>query len=308
MQVEPDNSSRIDLDVPHLRPVFSDGTAIFSAFLALFIILMVLSCIGNFTVLLLIVKQKLYKENLTLCLANLMVTHSLQVCLVLPVCLYTRLVQNWVLGEVVCYVLPVISVVITPTVRLSGWSEYFDKDNAGRPPQNYNFIIGSTHKKTFETHLKFVQDLPSHLCLLTLFTGNLIRYGKLLFPQHSRPTPALLLPLCWLVSLLLALPCLPHIQWRLLAAQGPRLVGGQLCLYQEDEYSQGRMVRGTFLLLVTVPVLTSLYLLCRVWWVLTTMERLGSTRATTSESTEVLDNTRDSTDTINSGDNNNDDR
>ena len=106
----------------------------------------------------------------------------------------------------------------------------------------------------------------------------------------------------------MALPCLPHIQWRLLAAQGPRLVGGQLCLYQEDEYSQGRMVRGTFLLLVTVPVLTSLYLLCRVWWVLTTMERLGSTRATTSESTEVLDNTRDSTDTINSGDNNNDDR
>ena len=148
--------------------------------------------------------------------------------------------------------------------------------------------------------------------MLTLFTANLIRYGKLLFPSHSRPTPALLLPLCWLVSLLLVLPYLPHIHWRLLAAPGPRVVGGQLCVAQEEDFPQARMVRGTFLLLLSVPVVTSLYLLCRVWWVLSTMERLGTT-AVTSESREQLD-TRESTgqlsstDTVHSGDNNNDDR
>ena len=106
-----DNSSRIDLDIPHLRPVFSDGGGVLSVCIILFVILILASCIGNLTALLLVVKQKLYKESITLCLANLMVIHSLQVCLVLPFCLYTRLVQNWVLGEALCYMLPVISVI-----------------------------------------------------------------------------------------------------------------------------------------------------------------------------------------------------
>ena len=73
--------------------------------------LILVSCVGNLTSLLVVVKQKLYKESLTLCLTNLMVIHSLQVCLVLPACLYTRLVHNWVLGEALCYILPVISVI-----------------------------------------------------------------------------------------------------------------------------------------------------------------------------------------------------
>ena len=33
------------------------------------------------------------------------------ICLLLPFTLYTRLVQNWVLGEALCYILPVISVI-----------------------------------------------------------------------------------------------------------------------------------------------------------------------------------------------------
>ena len=73
-----------------------------------------------------------------------------------------------------------------------------------------------------------VQDWPPHLLMLILLTGNLIRYGKLLFPSHSRPTAALLLPLCWLVSLLLVLPYLPHIQYRQL-----QLPGGSLALEQQ---------------------------------------------------------------------------
>ena len=94
-----------------------------------------------------------------------------------------------------------------------------------------------------------LQDWPAHLCMLILLTGNLIRYGKLLFPSHSRPRAALLLPLCWVVSLVVVLPCLPHIQYKTLHLPGPRITGGQLCLHEEDDYGQGRLVRGTFLLL-----------------------------------------------------------
>ena len=39
-----------------------------------------------------------------------------------------------------------------------------------------------------------------------------------------------------------------------------RFIGGQMCLYMEDDYIQGRMVRGTFLLLwVDIPKL-------QIWW------------------------------------------
>ena len=39
-----------------------------------------------------------------------------------------------------------------------------------------------------------------------------------------------------------------------------RFIGGQMCLYMEDDYIQGRMVRGTFLLLwVHVAIL-------QIWW------------------------------------------
>ena len=51
---------------------------------------------------------------------------------------------------------------------------------------------------------------------------------------------------------------------------------------------------------LSVPVLTSLYLLCRVWWVLSTMERLGTRQApdttdqvSTTETNLSLENNND---------------
>ena len=111
--MQDDNTTKIDLDVPHLRPLFYQSDGVLAVFLALFILLALVSAASNVSLLLLIVKQKLYKESLTLCLANMMVVHSVEVCVVLPLCVCSRLVQNWVLGEIVCYVLPVITVIIT---------------------------------------------------------------------------------------------------------------------------------------------------------------------------------------------------
>ena len=113
-----DNTTKIDLDVPHLRPLFYLSDGVMAVFLALFVILALVSAASNVSLLLLIVKQKLYKESLTLCLANMMVIHILEVCVVLPLCLCTRIVQNWVLGEIVCYMLPVLTVIIITSITI----------------------------------------------------------------------------------------------------------------------------------------------------------------------------------------------
>ena len=89
-----------------------------AVFLALFVILALVSAASNVSLLLLIVKQKLYKESLTLCLANMLVVHTVEVCVVLPLCVCTRLVQNWVLGQTVCYILPVITVITNYQITL----------------------------------------------------------------------------------------------------------------------------------------------------------------------------------------------
>ena len=115
LEVQDDNTTKIDLDVPHLRPLFYLSDGVTAVFLTLFVILALVSAASNVSLLLLIMKQKLYKESLTLCLANMMVIHTVVVCVVLPLCLCTRLVQNWVLGEIVCYMLPVITVIIIIT-------------------------------------------------------------------------------------------------------------------------------------------------------------------------------------------------
>ena len=60
--------------------------------------------------------------------------------------------------------------------------------------------------------IQFLPYLPYHLPNYHIF-----RYGKLLFPTHSRPTAGLLLPLVWVVSLLLVLPYTSHIRHEHLA-------------------------------------------------------------------------------------------
>ena len=112
LKVQADNTTKIDLDVPHLRPLFYLSDGVMAVFLTLFVLLALVSAASNVSLLLLILKQKLYKESLTLCLANMMMIHIVEVCLVLPLCLATRLVQNWVLGEIVCYMLPLVTVII----------------------------------------------------------------------------------------------------------------------------------------------------------------------------------------------------
>ena len=131
-----------------------------------------------------------------------------------PLLLYVRLVQNWLLGEFGCYFLSICQV------------NYF------QAPSIFNPIF---------------QDLPAHIYMLSMFVANLVRYSNLLFPANSRPTMSLLLPLCWLVSLLLVLPYLPNIQHYELQNVS-KCNGGQLCALEEDE-ARGKLVRGTFLLL-----------------------------------------------------------
>ena len=59
---------------------------------------------------------------------------------------------------------------------------------------------------------------------------------------------------------------------------------------------------------LSVPVVTSLYLLCRVWWVLSIMERVGVTQTSSSNDLGAAQEniTQESTDSIVNLDNNND--
>jgi len=229
-------TSPVDLELGHLRPVFSSNLLV--PILLFYLLLIIFGCLSNIFLFLVILKKKLYKEAINGCLLNMVVTAIFQLLVVVPLSLYVRLVQNWMLGELGCYLLPVI------------------------------------------------QDLPSHISMLSMFVANLIRYGKLLFPASSRPTPSLLLPLSWMVGLLLVLPYLPNIRHYHMHGNGPMFLGGQLCVMEEEE-QRGRMVRGTFILLVSVPVVTSFYLLIRVWWVLCGMERDGTVLSRTESGDET---------------------
>ena len=84
-----------------------------------FTLLAIISIIGNIIILLLIIKQKLYRESINLCLANIIIIHIVQVIVILPLCLVTRLLHNWVLGQFLCFILPVITVNMSRNIIIS---------------------------------------------------------------------------------------------------------------------------------------------------------------------------------------------
>ena len=108
----------------------SSNNGLLTVTLIFFVLLVFVSCVGNLVLLLLIVKQKLYKVNLlnflqflqylnvycylqesiNLCVAQVVVVHLAQVAAVLPLTLATRLLHNWVMGQMLCYTIPVITV------------------------------------------------------------------------------------------------------------------------------------------------------------------------------------------------------
>ena len=114
-----------------MRPACSSNNGLLTVTLIFFVLLVFVSCVGNLVLLLLIVKQKLYKVNLlpiflqflhylnvycylqesiNLCVAQVAVVHLAQVAAVLPLTLATRLLHNWVMGQMLCYTIPVITV------------------------------------------------------------------------------------------------------------------------------------------------------------------------------------------------------
>ena len=67
------------------------------------------------------------------------------------------------------------------------------------------------------------------------------------------------------------------------------------------------LITNLFFPRLSVPVVTSLYLLCRVWWVLSMMERVGLNASSSANMETEQENTRqESTDSIVNLDNNND--
>ena len=67
--------------------------------------------ITNFSTISTISKLLCYlQESINLCVAQVAVVHLAQVAAVLPLTLATRLLHNWVMGQMLCYTIPVITV------------------------------------------------------------------------------------------------------------------------------------------------------------------------------------------------------
>ena len=54
--------------------------------------------------------MKEQQENTLACVLNLSAAFLLQLCVVVPLSVFVLVVQNWVLGSFVCYMLPMIQV------------------------------------------------------------------------------------------------------------------------------------------------------------------------------------------------------
>ena len=55
-------------------------------------------------------QQEQQQANTLTCVLNLSAAFLLQLCVVVPLSVFVLVVQNWVLGSFVCYMLPMIQV------------------------------------------------------------------------------------------------------------------------------------------------------------------------------------------------------
>lgn len=104
------STSSVDLGRPVARPAFR-GTYSFTVAVLVYSGLVIFGLVGNLSVLMASKKKMLYKGNNTLaCVMNLAACNVFQLVFVVPLSTFVLLVQNWVLGSVVCYILPMLQV------------------------------------------------------------------------------------------------------------------------------------------------------------------------------------------------------
>lgn len=97
----------LDLRKPHLKIVFVE---IFPLILFVYGLLIFFGSVGNLGAIGYIIHHKLYKDETYAFILNNCVSDMIKSVVVIPISLFVLVVHNWVLGELLCPVVPMIQV------------------------------------------------------------------------------------------------------------------------------------------------------------------------------------------------------
>lgn len=101
------NDPKLDLREPHIKVSLA---TVYPLVIFVYSILALAGLVSNLAALAHILYHKLYKDETYTFLLNNCVSDIVKGAVVIPLSLYVLLVQNWVLGELLCSVLPMLQV------------------------------------------------------------------------------------------------------------------------------------------------------------------------------------------------------
>lgn len=96
-----------ELSKPILRPTIQDTYVLYIIQYAL---LSFIGAVSNIWIIYYISKHKLYRDNTHAFFINLSVCHFVQSAFVVPITLVTTIVHNWILGQFMCFFVPMLQV------------------------------------------------------------------------------------------------------------------------------------------------------------------------------------------------------
>lgn len=102
-----ENMSETELSKPILRPGLQDT---YFLFIIQYAFLSMLGMLTNIWIIYYITRHKLYRDNTHAFFINLSVCHFVQSALVVPVTLVVIIIHNWILGQFMCYFVPMLQV------------------------------------------------------------------------------------------------------------------------------------------------------------------------------------------------------
>lgn len=109
-------NGKIDVQKPHIR---KSVISIYPLIVTMYAILIITGIISNLSVLFHVIKHRLYKDATYCFIINNVISDIVKCLCVLPITLYVLLVQNWMLGELLCSFLPMVQVNLNNTFHLT---------------------------------------------------------------------------------------------------------------------------------------------------------------------------------------------
>ncbi|XP_044757436.1 alpha-1B adrenergic receptor [Coccinella septempunctata] len=158
-----------DLREPHLRPSLTET---YELVIFAFSLLIVVGFVSNLIVFYAIIRRKMYRDTTQAFVLNNAICDIVKCLFVLPLSAYVLLVQNWVLGELMCTFLPMIQDipmhVSTLTFTLMAW----DRQRFIRNPHQTRFPAFVCCFGTWLTSMCLV--LPYPLYIMYVDIGNYV--------------------------------------------------------------------------------------------------------------------------------------